>query len=530
MRPDIEYLEQRRLELQKSLDEPKSREERNRLGQFATPSLLALDMLRYGESLLPKNTPLCFLDPAIGTGSFYSALLRTMPEERISASLGFEVDPHYAVPAQELWKDTSLSLEIADFTAIYPKPEFNLVICNPPYVRHHHINSLEKRLLKERVEHFCGMKLSGLAGLYCYFIALSLAWMMEGGIAGWLVPSEFMEVNYGRELKRYLLEKTTLLHIHRFAPEDVQFSDALVSSAIVWFRKSIPPKEHEVMFTFGGTLFKPSSSRSIPTRSLGEETKWTKFPAFDRPTRHVKIKLSDFFKIQRGVATGENKFFILSEKDIADRNLPLEFFSPILPSPRYLSSDEVHSLSDGTPDIDHRLFLLDTRSSEEDILIAYPSLHSYIQEGKNRGLHERYLCSRRTPWYSQERRPAAPIVCTYLGRNNGDARRPFRFILNHSRATVANVYLALYPTQRFASILTKDASLLRRVWEELNRIPPEALLGEGRVYGGGLHKLEPKELGNLDADFITSMLPNTLCSLSEGLQLDLFSDGRELPA
>ncbi len=46
----------------------------------------------------------------------------------------------------------------------------------------------------------------------------------------------------------------------------------------------------------------------------------------------------------------------------------------------------------------------------------------------------------------------------------------------------------------------------RRVWEFLNQICPQAMLGEGRVYGGGLHKLEPKELGNVPAEAIAELL------------------------
>ncbi len=69
------------------------------------------------------------------------------------------------------------------------------------------------------------MKLSGLAGLYCYFIALSHRWMKKSGIAGWLIPSEFMDVNYGQAIKDYLLNEVTLLQIHRLsqAPSLLKF-------------------------------------------------------------------------------------------------------------------------------------------------------------------------------------------------------------------------------------------------------------------------------------------------------------------
>ena len=41
-----------------------------------------------------------------------------------------------------------------------------------------------------------------------------------------------------------------------------------------------------------------------------------------------------------------------------------------------------------------------------------------------------------------------------------------------------------------------------RVFEALKRINPTQLVSEGRVYGGGLHKVEPKELGQIPARLV----------------------------
>jgi hypothetical protein len=40
---------------------------------------------------------------------------------------------------------------------------------------------------------------------------------------------------------------------------------------------------------------------------------------------------------------------------------------------------------------------------------------------------------------------------------------------------------------------------MKAVWKALNEIPWDTLLGVGRVYGGGLHKMEPGELARVSA-------------------------------
>jgi len=506
----VSTLEQRRMSLQANLDAAKTKAERNRLGQFATPTVLAREILQFGVGLLKANLPVRFLDPALGTGSFFSALLHAVAPDRIESAKGYELDTRYIYPARFLYQETSLDIVSGDFTrAIAPldeKERFNLLICNPPYVRHHHIVNSEKDRLRHAAEVTCGMHITGLAGLYCYFLCLSHAWLMRGAVSGWLIPSEFMDVNYGTAIKQYLLDKVTLLRIHRFDPNEVQFDDALVSSAIVWFRNDPSPANQRVEFTFGGSLLSPTLTRAIDSQTLREESKWTRFPNSGIRKQGTHLRLSDLFTIKRGIATGDNAFFILSTEQIKKYELPPEVFRPILPSPRYVKALEIIATTDGLPQISRPLFLLDCRLQEEDIHDKYPTLWKYLEKGRDI-VSSRYLCRSRKVWYSQELRPPAPILFTYMGRQHKDNGLSFRFILNHSQAVAANVYLLLYPKPPLAKLLAKDSTMMRRLWQALNAIPARTLVDEGRVYGGGLYKLEPKELGNVAATSISEAVP-----------------------
>lgn len=505
----LDTLEATRLDLQSGLDEAKTPDERNRMGQFATPTALAREVLKHGLALLPEDDSVKFLDPAFGTGSFFSALLASAPEQRIERAVGCEIDPHYGEPARTLWKDTPLSVQLEDFAQANPSgKKANLLICNPPYVRHHHMDGERKAELQKRTKDACGVEINGLSGLYCYFLGLSHAWMEPDGIAGWLIPSEFMGVNYGRQLKQYLLEKVTLLQIHRYDPEDVQFDDALVSSAVVWIKNTPPPANHAVKFTYGGTLKTPAVSRDLTLSELSADEKWTRYPQADSIKRSTGVTLGDLFDIKRGLATGDNSFFIMSREDIEERGLPMECFRPVLPGSRHIPEDEIAADAGGAPLLEKQLFLLDTVMPEDEIEERFPNLKSYLDTGKGgeKPVSDRYLCRSRKPWYAQENRPPAPIICTYMGRNRKGGK-PFRFILNNSKATACNVFLMLYPKPILAQLSETHPDIYRTAWQFLNEIDPDELLGHGRVYGGGLHKLEPKELRGFPADGLLTRLP-----------------------
>lgn len=93
-----------------------------------------------------------------------------------------------------------------------------------------------------------------------------------------------------------------------------------------------------------------------------------------------------------------------------------------------------------------------------------------------------------------------------MGRSDKEGKSPFRFILNRSKDIVTNSYLILYPNPTLEKEIRERPQLKEQLVQALNQITGKTMTGEGRVYGGGMYKIEPKELSNVPANEVAALI------------------------
>jgi len=481
----------------------------NRVDLYLTPPELAREIVEYAVSKLsPHTRPVDFGDPAIGTGVFFSALRQVLPDDKIASAIGIEIDPERVSATQTRWSHKGLKVLSGDYLHMDRLPRRTLIIANPPYIRYQNMQPDYRLKLRERASVQMGIHISGQSGLYVYFLLLSHAWMDLGAIAAWLIPSEFMETNYGLAIRQYLTQKVQLIRIHRFSSDKVQFENALVSSAVVVFRNRPPVMDQTACLTSGGSLLRPKHTEEVKVDELKNELKWTIPWVRKHRVSSSLPRLGDLFTVHRGLATGANSFFIMERTMAVRLRIPEIALRPVLPKARTLKEDVIEREEDGYPRVVPQLCLLDCALPEEQIRERYPSLMKYL-ESVPKSVLSRTLVRNRRPWYKQEQRQPAPFLCTYMGRG-GRNGAPLHFLWNKSDAIATNTYLMLYPQNALDRLVTERPDMLSKIFIFLKETISQSLLDNGRVYGGGLHKIEPRELLNICLSSLPSWLEKVL--------------------
>jgi adenine-specific DNA-methyltransferase len=448
-------------------------------GQFFTPIWAGEVMARW----LATEPVKLLLDPGCGSGSLLIPAAQSQ-SRRTTRLLGLDIDPiaiDMCRANRSLRGIERLEVRQADFLLDELGESPDAVICNPPYSRHHAIPPEQKRAIHDGFRQRLGLSLSRLAGLHVLFLVRALEVGADDARLAFITPSDWLDVGYGDKVKELLLGQAHVEALILLDGNTLFFDGVLTTAAITLMRKGPGESTATQVIRLGADL--PAPSRVIAdlrSTAPGEElslaagAKWAR-P--QRPRRRGK-RLGDLARVRRGIATGRNGFFVLSESRRRALRLPLSAVRPCISSPRTFDGNELRSedLERFGPDVPR--WVLDVRDPKAEI--GAGAVARYLTEGRELGVSDGYLASRRSPWFALERRGDCPILFSYFNR-----ARP-RFVRNFAGAIPLNNWLIVEPHEGVDAdelfALLRSRTVMRRLGENC------------RLYGSGLWKLEPSEL------------------------------------
>ncbi|MCX6836435.1 MAG: N-6 DNA methylase [Verrucomicrobia bacterium] len=455
--------------------------EKKSLGQVATPSGVASLMARWVMSAKPEVV----LDPAAGLGNLLHACAALRDDVKLVA---VERDEGTFQQAK-LTAPNGAKLILADYL-FAESGQFTGIIANPPYVKSQRLeySDAEWRYFDERF----GVPLDRLTNLYAIFLLKIWEDLAPGGRAAVLLPAEFMNANFGEEIKERLLKEMRPAGLIVFAPELNLFADALTTSAIIFLErggakdrqvKAIKALSLESAELFVRDLLGEMASSLTQTvhdlRNFDPREKWLNSLLENEPSKdvhHLTRKIGDYFQCRRGIATGANDFFCLSESLLREHRLTQEHIEPCVT--KATDADGIvftRRKLDNLANSGRRCYLLSPRVNGVE-------LDSYLRTGQELGIHERHLPSHRPVWYQPENRAVADVWVAVFSRET------VKFILNTSGAKNLTCFHGLYAREGKTSLAPLLVLFLNSSWGRI------AFSQVNRFYGDGLNKLEPKDV------------------------------------
>lgn len=465
-----------------------SLEHRKKFAQFFTPRDIAEVMCFW----LLGNQRLHFvLDPAFGLGIFSRVLYSMKSDVEVK---GYDIDPIILKEARKIFADApNVNILKQDYIYNGWEERYDGIICNPPYLKFHNYENIEALIeLKKRLNY----NLTGFTNLYTLFLLKSLTQLKADGRCAYIIPLEFLNSDYGINVKQLLLGTGMLRHIIVFDNKANLFDDAITTSCIVLCENNVTSTK--VKFSFVRNIEELKKLHSISgfddsdyiyeSKDLDPKIKWKKYYQPQNLKFKGLVPFSYYAKVKRGIATGDNDYFTFSRDKAEKYAIGKDYLLPCV----------CHAI-----DVERNVFTTEdyqalvNRGKKTYLLNAGKArdnnVEKYLTLGIAGGVNEKYLTSKRHPWYSLENRSPSPIWVSVFNRAG------LRFIRNLANVSNLTTFHCVYPVNDtfkqvspdllHAYFLSKTASLIF----EMN----------ARVYGNGLTKFEPNDLNRgqmLDID------------------------------
>lgn len=255
-------------------------------------------------------------------GSLFSKVLPDLSKNIICGNslIGFDIMEGQLFENDELKKLNPMDYETA-FPSIMRKGGFDAIVGNPPYVRQESLGDQKNYFQKKyKVYH-------GMADLYTYFFEKGITLLNENGLFGIIVGSKWMRAKYGEPLRKWM-KLQNIIKLIDFGDLSV-FKGATTYTCI----PIVSPKSNAKQASH--TLVYAANIKTLDFKSLSDYIKENEFKLSTQnlddsswilgsevekrillSLRQKGISLKEYVngKIYRGIVTGFNEAFVISEQ------------------------------------------------------------------------------------------------------------------------------------------------------------------------------------------------------------------------
>lgn len=447
-------------------------------GSFYTPEGLVDYMVSY---IRGRVTPQSILEPSAGDGRFVPALREFGADISLAE---FQENK-----AKKLLDSFGMECTVycCDFIqhSLDTDKTYDLIIGNPPYIAKKNVPEEQCESSEKILKHF-NLDKSIFQNLWVSFVLSSLKLLTTNGSIFFVLPFEFLQVQYAEKLRAFLETKFNTIEIITF--EERIFEEIEQDICLVYLSNEPQAKAYIQYTTFKNLTDCTPVSQSVIMRNKPLK-KWSNCILNDEETERLLglaqnyPQISQFGDISPGIVTGANSYFILSKDDIQKLNVPTQNILPVITKSSAIPPLLSFRASDfeGTFSGKHRTHMLNLNGlGTEDFSI---NLMAYIRDGEKEKIHEGYKCQKRKRWYD------VPII------RKGEAcffRRYHvvpRIIINEAQLhTIDSIYNIRFKNEYDA------ASFSFCFYNSLTLALCEY---NGRFYGGGVGELVPSEFKNL---------------------------------
>jgi len=436
-------------------------------GIYYTPEALAEHL----ASPLIVKSGISLLDPAYGEGSLLLAAEKIYSQKISSKRSGLHLFGCDTKPVNGLLKHLpEANLKKINFFDYPIENKFSVILMNPPYVRHH---LLDSSLIKKIKEHFPKTKvLSNSADLWAYFMVKAFDHLKPEGSIGAILPWAFLQADYSKPLREKVSDVFGEIKI--LSLSDKYFEKAQERVVLVWLN-NFGNKCKSIKI---GSSKHISESISFNDLSL---TNWLSDKVLANGESEISTLLyrfgtdfgfkrfDNYAEVKIGIVTGADEFFILDQSKIKELGFKRKYLKPIITT----SKDFNEVLNNGIENLKSLVVI-----GKKD----YALFRGFVQRGRNREFHLRAHSTLRNPWYSVK-----------VGKTP-DSFFPYRTSITPFLMMNTN---GIQCTNSIHRIYFRKLTQVERKWLHVSLLSTISQLSievNSKTYGRGMLKIEPKSL------------------------------------